>query len=130
LARCYKSGYTKRLIKVDYASLYPMIQLTEGVYPMFDITGVLKKLLLYLTTTRNIYKKMANGTELNNEEVTLLRQIDPEVHIKYINKELSTSDTAMFNIKQLPIKILNNSLFGALRSAISFNWSDNVCAAR
>ncbi len=130
LARCYKSGYTKRLIKIDYASLYPMIQLTEGVFPIFDITGVLKKLLLYLTTTRNIYKKMANGAELNNEEVTLLRQIDPEVHIKYINKELTSADTAMFKIKQLPIKILNNSLFGALGSAISFNWSDNVCAAR
>ena len=36
----------------------------------------------------------------------------------------------MFKIKQLPIKILNNSLFGALGSAVSFNWSDNVCAAR
>jgi DNA polymerase elongation subunit (family B) len=130
LARCYKSGYTKRLIKIDYASLYPSIQLSEGVFPIFDITGVMKKMLLYLTTTRNIYKKLANNTELNNEEMTLLRQIDPLFHVKYINKELTVADRAMCKIKQLPVKILNNSMFGALGSGMSFNWSDNVCAAR
>jgi DNA polymerase elongation subunit (family B) len=130
LVRCYKSGFSKRIIKIDYASLYPMIQLTEGVFPIFDITGVMKKMLLYLTTTRNIYKKLANNTELNKEELTLLREIEPEVHIKYINKELSVSNIAMFKTKQLPIKILNNSLYGALGSHISFNWSDNICAAR
>lgn len=130
LARTYKLGYAERTIKIDYASLYPMIQLTENVFPIFDITGVMKKILLYLTTTRNIYKKLANNSNLNNEETTLLRQIDPEMHLKFINKEFTLADTAMFKIKQLPIKILNNSLYGALGSHISFNWSDNVCAAR
>jgi DNA polymerase elongation subunit (family B) len=130
LARCYKSGYTRRLLKIDYAGLYPSIQLSEDVFPIFDITGVMKKMLLYLTTTRNIYKKLANNSELNNEEMTLLRQIDPLFHVKYVNKELTPADRAMCKIKQLPIKILNNSMFGALGSGISFNWSDNVCAAR
>lgn len=130
LARCYKVGFTERIIKIDYASLYPMIQLTENVFPIFDITGVMKKLLLYLTTTRNIYKKMGAGGKLNEEELTLLRQIDHEVHVKYLNNELTPEDISTFKIKQLPIKILNNSLFGALGSATSFNWSDNVCAAR
>ena len=130
LARCYKSGFTKRIIKIDYAGLYPSIQLTEGVFPIFDITDVMKKILLYLTTTRNIYKKLGNGVELNDEEVILFRQIDPEMHLKYVKKLLTPDDVAMFKIKQLPIKILNNSLYGALGSDISFNWSDNVCAAR
>lgn len=130
LARCYKVGYSKRIVKIDYASLYPMIQLTDNVFPIFDITGVMKKLLLYLTTTRNIYKKIANGDKLDNEEVVLLKEIDPELHIKYIKIDLTNAETAKAKIKQLPIKILNNSLFGALGSAISFNWSDNVCAAR
>jgi len=130
LARTFKTGYSERIIKIDYASLYPMIQLTEGVFPMFDITGVMKKFLLYLTTTRNIYKKIANINKLDKEEVELLRQIDPEIHIKYLNGELTPTDISMAKIKQLPIKILNNSLFGALGSNISFNWSDNVCAAR
>lgn len=130
LARCYKSGYTKRLIKIDYASLYPMIQLTDDVFPIFDITGVMKKMLLYLTTTRNIYKKIANTIKLDGEEATLLREIDHEIHVRYINNELTSVDNIRAKIKQLPIKTLNNSLFGALGSGIAFNWSDNVCAAR
>jgi len=130
LARCFKTGYTERIVKIDYASLYPMLQLTWGIFPMFDITGVMKKILLYLTTTRNIYKKLANETKLDDEEVQLLKQIDPEIHIKYVNGNLTNADILMSKIKQLPIKILNNSLFGALGSNISFNWSDNVCAAR
>jgi len=130
LARTYKKGYNTKLIKIDYASLYPMIQLTDDVFPIFDITGVMKKFLLYMTTTRNIYKKMGSGAKLDVEEVGLLKQLDPEVHVRYINNLLSSEDVAMFKVKQLPIKILNNSLYGALGSHISFNWSDNVCAAR
>ena len=130
LARCYKKGYSKKLVKIDYASLYPMIQLTEDVFPIFDITGVIKKILIYLTTTRNIYKKLANGDELNNEEISLLKEIDHETYEKYINKTIKPEEWNLFKVKQLPIKILNNSLFGALGSGISFNWSDNVCAAR
>lgn len=130
LARCYKKGYTEKLIKIDYGSLYPMEQLTWDIFPIFDITGAIKKILLYLTTTRNIYKKLANSDELNNDEITLLRQIDHEAHEKYINNELTDADRSVFKIKQLPIKILNNSLFGALGSGVAFNWSDNICAAR
>jgi len=130
LARTYKRGYVEDLIKIDYASLYPMIQLTYGVFPIFDITGVMQKILLYLTTTRNVYKKMGAGNILDEEETLLLKQIDSEVHYKYVNDLLTAEDVAMFKVKQLPIKILNNSLFGALGSHISFNWSDNVCAAR
>lgn len=130
LARCFKAGYSKRIMKIDYASLYPMIQLEDSVFPMFDITGVIYKMLLYLTTTRNIYKKLANQNKLNNEEVILLEQIDNDAHKKYLNGEIMSQDTAKYKIKQLPIKILNNSLFGALGAAIAFNWSDNICAAR
>lgn len=130
LARCFRGGYCKRIKKIDFASLYPMIQLSEDVFPMFDITGVIKKMLLYLTTTRNIYKKLANSSELESEEIELFKEIDHEAYLKYINNELTDRDRAMFKVKQLPIKILNNSLFGALGADISFNWSDNRCAAR
>ncbi len=130
LARTFKKGYTKRYVKIDAASLYPMIQLSEDVFPIFDITNVIKKILLYLTTTRNIYKKLASGDELKEEEILLMKEIDHETYEKYVNGNITDADKAMFKIKQLPIKILNNSLFGALGSDISFNWSDNICAAR
>jgi DNA polymerase elongation subunit (family B) len=130
LARCYKVGYSVRLVKIDYGSLYPMLQLTWDIFPMFDITGVIKKMLLYLTTTRNIYKRLANNDKLNAEELALLQEIDHDAYRKLLENKITDTDRAMFKIKQLPIKILNNSLFGALGSDISFNWSDNNCAAR
>lgn len=130
LTRCFKKGYTKRLGKIDYASLYPMIQLTWGVFPMFDITGVIKKMLTYMTTTRNIYKKLAASKKLNSNEENLLQSIDMETYTKYVNNSFTQDERNLFKVKQLPIKILNNSLFGALGSGYAFNWSDNVCAAR
>ena len=130
MARTYKTGYSKKWTKIDYASLYPMLQLTYGIFPMFDITGVIEKMLLYLTTTRNIYKKLASSDDLDENELTLLMDIDRDTYEKYNNYTLTIEDRAMFKIKQLPIKILNNSLFGALGSGIAFNWSDNICAAR
>ena len=130
LARTFKKGYSERIIKIDYASLYPMIQLTDRVFPMFDITAVMEKMLLYMTTTRNIYKKLAAYLELNEEEIKLLAEIDHEAYIKFKEGTLTPEDRAKFKVKQLPIKILNNSLFGALGSHISFNWSDNICAGR
>lgn len=132
LTRCYKKGYSKKVAKIDYASLYPMIQLTHDVFPVFDITGVIKKMLLYLTTTRNIYKKLAKGKSLNPEETELLLSTGQEDTYKKLKngKEFTKIEQNMYGVKQLPIKILNNSLFGALGSGIAFNWSDNICAAR
>jgi DNA polymerase elongation subunit (family B) len=130
LARCFKIGYNTRIVKIDFGSLYPFLQLTWNIFPMFDITGVMYKMLLYMTTTRNIYKKLANNDKLNTEELTLLIEIDPDVHKKLMNNQITDVDRAMFKIKQLPLKILNNSLFGALGSGVSFNWSDGICAAR
>jgi DNA polymerase elongation subunit (family B) len=130
LARCYKKGWTKRLIKIDFASLYPMEQLTWDIFPMFDITNVIKKMLTYMTTTRNIYKKLASSTPLQDEEVSLLKSIDHETYEKYVNDSFTTAERKLYKTKQLPIKILNNSLFGALGSGFAFNWSDNSCAAR
>jgi len=131
LTRCYKKGWTKRVAKIDFASLYPMLQLWLDIFPMFDVTGVIKKMLMYMTTTRNIYKKLASGKPLKDEEVELLKEIDHDTYEKFTSGvEFTKAERAMYKVKQLPIKILNNSLFGALGSAFSFNWSDNICAAR
>ncbi len=131
LSRCFKTGYSERLIKIDFASLYPMIQLTYDVFPIFDITNIIKRLLKYLTTTRNVYKNMASGNVLSESEITILRLSGFDNIIKaYETNQLTDTQRVMFDILQLPIKILNNSLFGALGSGFSFNWSDNVCASR
>ena len=131
LARCYRGGFNRNIKKIDYASLYPMIQLSEDVFPIFDITGVMRKFLTYMTTTRNIYKKLANSDNLEPEEIELLRSTGQEdTYTKYINGTLTSAERKGFKVKQLPIKILNNSLFGSLGSGFAFNWSDNDCASR
>lgn len=131
LSRCFKRGYAEDIIKIDFASLYPMLQLTHDIFPIFDISNIIKKILIYLTTTRNVYKKMASGDELNNNELDILKlnNLD-DILVKYHNGTLSDSERKVFKVKQLPIKILNNSLFGALGSGFAFNWSDNICASR
>lgn len=106
LARCFKSGYSINLKKIDYASLYPMLELTYDIFPNCDITGVLRETLKYLTTERNKYKAFANDNSLNDD------------------------DRNFYKVKQLPLKILNNSLFGALGTPFGFNWGDMLCAAR
>ena len=131
LSRCFKKGFNEDVIKIDFASLYPMIQLTYDVFPIFDITNIIKKILKYFTTTRNVYKKMASGDDLNENELNILElnRFD-EIIEKYKNNTLSDAERKVFKVQQLPIKILNNSLFGALGSGYSFNWSDNICAGR
>lgn len=131
LSRCFKKGYNENVIKIDFASLYPMIQLTYDVFPVFDITNIIKKMLIYFTTTRNVYKKMASGDFLNENELNILKLNNfDEIIKKYQENTLSDGERRIFKTLQLPIKILNNSLFGALGSGYSFNWSDNICAGR
>jgi len=107
LARCYRKGYAEKITKVDYNAMYPRIQLTFDIFPLFDITGVIKKILMYLTATRDEFKILASD-----------------------DSPLPKEERNIYKVKQLPIKILNNSLFGALGSGKAFNWSDLLCAAR
>jgi DNA polymerase elongation subunit (family B) len=131
LSRCFIKGFEEDVTKIDFASLYPMLQLWLDIFPKFDIMGVIKKMLIYMTTTRNIYKKSANSDDLSTEELDLLYALgDVETYEKYKNGTLTKDDRKEFKIKQAPIKILNNALFGALGSGVAFNWSDSICAAR
>jgi DNA polymerase elongation subunit (family B) len=98
LSRTYRLGRTKNILKSDFAGLYPSIQLAHDVFPRHDIQGALKGLLHYFRDTRNKYKSLAK-TETDEKK------------------------QKFYDSKQLPIKILNNSMFGAFGSEY-FNWSD------
>lgn len=106
LARAYYIGLAKDLGKVDFAGLYPTLQLTYNAFPESDITNVLKRILLYLLTTRNTYKTLASDDSIDK-------------HLR-----------SFYKTKQLPLKILNNSLFGALGSGVAFPWGETMLAAR
>jgi DNA polymerase I len=101
LSRLLKVGYSKNVLKLDFSSLYPSIQLVHDVFPTCDITGAMKAFLKYFRDTRILYKNLA--------------------------AEYSKSDpkkSQSYDAKQLPIKIFINSMFGALSAPQVFAWGD------
>jgi DNA polymerase elongation subunit (family B) len=101
LSRLLKVGYSRNVLKLDYSSLYPSIQLVHDVFPECDITGAMKGMLSYFRTTRIKYKNLAG-------------------EFYETDKKKSQS----YDRKQLPIKIFINSMFGALSAPQVFAWGD------
>ena len=101
LSRLLTVGYSKDVLKLDYSSLYPSIQLVHDVFPECDITGAMKGLLSYFRNSRIKYKNLS-------------------AEYASTDKKKSVS----YGRKQLPIKIFINSLFGALSAPHVFAWGD------
>jgi DNA polymerase I len=101
LSRLLKVGYSKDVLKLDFSSLYPSIQLVHDVFPDCDVTGAMKGMLKWFRDTRIKYKNLAS-------------------QYKNVDKKKSES----YGNKQLPIKIFINSLFGALSAPQVFHWGD------
>ena len=101
LSRLLNVGYSKNIVKFDYASLYPSIQLVYDVFPDCDVMGVQKSMLKYFRDIRIKYKLLAGK----------LSKTDPV-------------QAEMYDRKQLPIKIFINAYFGSLSAPHVFPWGD------
>jgi len=101
LSRLLQVGYSTDVLKLDYSSLYPSIQLVHDVFPKCDVTGAMKSMLKYFRDTRIKYKKLA-------------------ADYASTDKKLSSQ----YNRKQLPIKIFINAFFGSLSAPQVFPWGD------
>jgi DNA polymerase elongation subunit (family B) len=101
LSRLLNVGYAKNIVKFDYASLYPSIQLVYDVFPDCDVMGVQKSMLKYFRNIRIKYKRLAG-------ELSKTNPVEAE----------------MYDRKQLPIKIFINAYFGSLSAPQVFPWGD------
>ena len=102
LSRLLEVGYSQNVVKFDFASLYPSIQLTHNVFTDCDVTGAMRGLLQYNYDYRNLYKELKSK------------------HAKLGEKEKSE----YYDKKQLPLKILNNGMFGSISAPNVFPWGD------
>lgn len=106
LSRTFMLGKFRNVYKFDFSSLYPSLQLEHGIFPKHDVMNGLERLLLYFKNTRGHFKFLASD-----------------------ESPLPEKERKPFKAKQLPLKILNNSNFGANGSAY-FNWADFGCAEK
>jgi len=101
LSRLIKTGYSTNVLKLDFSSLYPAIQLVHKVFPKCDVNGAMEAMLKYFRDTRIKYKKLSS---------------------KYYG--IDTKKSASFGRKQLPLKIFINSMFGSLSAPQVFPWGE------
>lgn len=114
LSKLLEVGYSQNVVKFDFASLYPSIQLTHDVFTDCDVMGAMRGLLQYNYDYRNKYKELKNEYAAKGDKVK----------------------SAYYDKKQLPLKILNNGMFGSISAPNVFPWGDTdmgekiTCTAR
>ena len=134
LSRLLEVGYAENVAKLDYAALYPNIELTWGIFPELDITGVMYGMLLYIASTRDEYKGLMNDAKgMVDKLKTAIKNgegVISDEDMKSLKDELERQNglVSVYDKKQLPIKILGNSFFGSLGAPNIFPWGDTDCA--
>jgi DNA polymerase elongation subunit (family B) len=149
LSRLLEVGYARNVVKLDYAALYPKTQLTHGIFPDLDISGVMEGMLTYVVDTRDHFKFLTgkekkNAKKLENTIKGDSKTMSPE-EIAEIDKRVAAMDpielenikkkiaehkrlSNLYDKKQLPLKILANSWFGSYGAPYIFNWGDTDSA--
>lgn len=129
LSRLLKTGYSDRIVKLDYNSLYPSIMLTWNVTNPLDISGAMLSMLDYVLTNRELYKGLKG--KFGKQAKKIKKQLETfdgsdeeraalEAEMARCQGEASANDK-----KQLPLKILGNSLFGSFgcQNAYPFGYT-------
>lgn len=134
LSRLLKTGFADRIVKLDYNSLYPSIMLTWNIMNDLDIDDAMLELLNYVLTNRELYKqlkadegakakaiknKLKDFIGSNEEKIKLIEEMN------YHNEQKSANDK-----KQLPLKILGNSMFGSFGAPNVFPFGNVVAAEK
>lgn len=134
LSRLLKVGYVSNVVKLDYNSLYPSIDITWNIKPDHDITNVMLTLLEYILTEREKYKDLKGVAGKKAKSLKdKISQIDKRTkEYKELESEITKwlSEENSNDKKQLPLKITGNSFFGSFGNSQVFPWGDIDCAEK
>ena len=136
LSRLLKVGFVENIVKLDFNSLYPSIDLTWNVGTDVDITGIMLHLLEFILSGREKYKelKAVAGKKVDElkEYLENNRKSLSNDEIHKIKDEIAKwkSEKAANDKKQLPLKILANSFFGSYGSPMVFPFGDLLSAEK
>lgn len=134
LSRLLKVGFIDDVVKLDYNSLYPSIDITWDVEPDHDISHVMLSLLTYILDQREKYKDLKSVCNKKAKKIkSKLQEIDKNSDEylkleKQYNKLINEANS--HDKKQLPFKIFANSFFGGFGAPNLFPWGDVVCAEK
>lgn len=117
LSRLLRTGFVKKVVKLDYNSLYPSIILTWGITDPTDLMLSMLHFLEHVLTQREKYKGLKKAAGKKKENAT-----DETEKRKYAEEE-SFNDK-----KQLPLKIFGNSFFGSYGAPNVFPFGSLKCA--
>jgi len=128
LSRLIRTGYVDRIVKLDYNSLYPSIDLTWWVKTPLDIDNIMLYLLEYILTNREKYKDLKAAADAKAKE--LEKQLEnfegTDAEKKKLKEEIQKwkAEKMANDKKQLPLKILANSFFGSYGCPMVFPFGD------
>ena len=133
LSRLLKVGFIRKIIKLDFNSLYPSIILTWGIEDEKDLMGITLKLLNFVLTRRENHKKLKKkaGKVVEKYEKSVANGIalTSDENSEY---QKNVTDYKLEDNKQANFKKLGNSFFGAFGSnnGSVYQWKSVDCAER
>lgn len=128
LSRLIRTGYVDRIVKLDYNSLYPSIDLTWWVKTPLDIDNIMLYLLEFILTNREKYKdlkaKAGEKAKALEEKLKVFEGTDEEKTQLIAEIQKWKAEKMGNDKKQLPLKILANSFFGSYGCPMVFPFGD------
>lgn len=130
LSRLLCTGFVRRVVKLDYNSLYPSITLTWGISDTTDLLDSMLMFLEYVLTEREFHKGEKKKAQkiIDKLEPKILDKTATEEEIKEYRK--AKADFSLADSKQVQMKQLANSFFGSYGVNIGsmFPWKSIKCA--
>ena len=133
LSRLLRVGRVPNIVKLDYNSLYPSIDLTWNVKTDLDVTNIMLHLLEYILTSREKYKGLKGEYGKKADEIKeKIKQTTDENEKRVLEEKLHEYKAlkSKYDKLQLPFKILANSFFGSYGSPMVFPFGDLLAAEK